>query len=112
MKEISFYTLKNFSFQLKLREWTEPLTMGNQKSEMRDKYAGKPGLPYETCFRAGPQPFNLSEHHVSGPSQKMVASTRNDAMSGLPFFIRDKSVLKRNDIYMSTSQKDFRSYKK
>ena len=86
--------------------------MGNQLSEMRDKYAGKPGLSYETCFRAGPQPFNLSNHHSGGPSQKVIASTRNDAMSGLPYFVRENSVLKRNNIYLSTSQKDYRSYKK
>ena len=79
---------------------------------MRANYTARTGLPQDTHFRAGPQPFNLSGHHKSGPSQKVIASTRNDAMSGLPYFIRDKSVLKRNNIYMSTSQKDFRSYKK
>ena len=85
--------------------------MGNQCSEMKAQYNGKPGVSLDTEFRAGPQPFNLAQHHIGGPSQQVVASTKNKAMSGKPFFVRDKSILKLNDVYLTTSQKSYRSYK-
>lgn len=86
--------------------------MGEQSSEMKGSYRGRHGLPHSTKFRAGPQPFNLSQHFCEGPSQQVIASTKNTAMTAKPFFVRDKGVLNLNDIYMSTTQKDHRSFKK
>ena len=40
----------------------------------------------------------------------MVPSTENEALKGRPFFVRDKGVLPLNDIYLSTTQKDHRSF--
>jgi len=86
--------------------------MGHQESEMKACYKGERGLSLDTNFKAGPQPFVLSQHHAAGPSQKVVASTQNKAMSGRPFYVRDKGLLKLNDIYLSSSQKAYRSFKK
>ncbi|KAF7239643.1 30S ribosomal protein S9, partial [Varanus komodoensis] len=54
---------------LKLRAWRFPLTMRNQKSEMRDRYPGWPNLPHDPTFHAGPQPFGLAAHHRDGASK-------------------------------------------
>lgn len=97
-----------------MREWRTPLEVGNQKSEMKAQYEGKQDISptMTTAFKAGPQPFNLAQHHVSGPSQNVIGSTQNKAISARPFFIRDKGVLNMNDIYASTTQRDHRSFKK
>nr|CAB3262789.1 uncharacterized protein LOC100183262 [Phallusia mammillata] len=104
--------VKDNTEKLKVREWRTPLTMGYQSSEMKAKYTGKPGMTLDTNFKAGPQPFVLSQHHKTGPSQKIIASTQNKAMSAKPFFVRDKGILNLNDVYLSSSQKAYRSFKR
>jgi len=99
--------------KLKLTESARtPLSMGYQSSEMRAKYLGRPCQTRSANFRAGPQPFILSQHHKKGPSHKVIASTQNKAMSGRPFFVRDKGTLNLNDVYLSTAQKAYRSFKR
>jgi len=43
--------------------------MGNQSSEMKSQYAGKPGVNLDTVYNAGIQPFNLADHHREGNSK-------------------------------------------
>ncbi|XP_033026405.1 uncharacterized protein LOC117059044 [Lacerta agilis] len=101
---------KDLREKLKLRAWRFPLTMGNQKSETRERYPGWPNLPQEPTFHAGPQPFGLAAHHLDGPSKSIVASTRNEEMAGKPFYIRDKAVLRLNDPYISVTTRDFHPF--
>lgn len=98
--------------KMKVREWRTPLEVGNQRSEMKAEYQGKQDISptIHTNFKGGPQPFNLSQHHVKGPSQNVIASTQNRSMTAKPFYIRDKGVLNMNDIYASTTQRDHRSF--
>ena len=59
----------DLSFQLSVKPWRRPLTMGNQSSEMKSQYAGKPGVNLDTVYNAGIQPFNLADHHREGNSK-------------------------------------------
>ena len=43
--------------------------MGNQSSEMKAKYTGRPGVDLGTAYSARVQPFNLSDHHLEGSSK-------------------------------------------
>ena len=43
--------------------------MGNQSSEMKDKYKGEPEVTMETRFSDSFQPPKLHDHHVNGPSK-------------------------------------------
>ena len=43
--------------------------MGNQNSEMKDKYRGEPEVTLETRFNERFQPPTLHDHHVNGPSK-------------------------------------------
>ncbi|XP_053121091.1 uncharacterized protein LOC128331557 isoform X1 [Hemicordylus capensis] len=101
---------KDLREKLKLRAWRFPLTMGNQKSEMRDRFPGWPNLPHDPTFHAGPQPFGLAAHHENGASKNIVASTENKALVGTPFYVRDKAVLRLNEPYMSITTQDFRAF--
>ncbi|XP_040271521.1 uncharacterized protein LOC120986902 isoform X2 [Bufo bufo] len=96
--------------KLKLRAWRTPLDPGNQSSEMKAEFKGRPAQPTTTNFHAGPQPFSLENHINRGPSQAIVATTENRTLSGEPFYIRDKGVLSLNDIYASTTARDFRAF--
>ncbi|XP_069461947.1 stabilizer of axonemal microtubules 3 [Ambystoma mexicanum] len=96
--------------KLKLRAWRTPLSMGYQDSEMKAQFTGQPCLPTNTNFHAGPQPFSLADHHGTGPSQALVATTENKAVAGIPYYIRDQGVLNQTDIYATTTKRDFRTY--
>ena len=56
-------------FQLAVKPWRRPLTMGNQCSEMKAKYTGLCGINMNTVYNARVQPFNLSDHHLEGNSK-------------------------------------------
>ncbi len=43
--------------------------MGNQSSEMKDKYRGEPEVTLDTRFDERFQPPKLHDHHVNGPSK-------------------------------------------
>ncbi|XP_061445622.1 stabilizer of axonemal microtubules 3 [Rhineura floridana] len=101
---------KDLREKLKLRAWRFPLTMRNQKSEMRDRYPGWPNLPQEPTFHAGPQPFGLAAHHADGASKSILASTQNKELAGKTFYVRDKAVLQLNEPYMSVTTRDFRAF--
>ncbi|XP_044134079.1 uncharacterized protein LOC122926684 isoform X1 [Bufo gargarizans] len=96
--------------RLKLRAWRTPLDPGNQSSEMKAEFKGRPAQPTTTNFHAGLQPFSLENHINRGPSQAIVATTENRTLAGEPFYIRDKGVLSLNDIYASTTARDFRAF--
>ncbi|XP_063798520.1 stabilizer of axonemal microtubules 3 [Pseudophryne corroboree] len=96
--------------KLKLREWRTPLDPVNQSSEMKSQFLGAPAQATTSTFHAGPQPFTLENHLNKGPSQSLVATTENKIVSGEPFYIRDNGVLSLNDIYASTTARDFRAF--
>nr|XP_033815947.1 uncharacterized protein LOC117367485 isoform X1 [Geotrypetes seraphini] len=98
--------------KLSVRAWRPPLCPGNQCSEMKAQFIGQPALPALPAFHAGPQPFILENHHNKGPSQDMVPSTENKALNGSLYYICDQGVLNRNDIYASTTARDFRAFTK
>ncbi|XP_053308157.1 uncharacterized protein LOC128470312 [Spea bombifrons] len=101
---------KEFEENFRNRQLKSPRNIQNRQSEMKAAYRGESGLPSLSEFHAGPQPFSLEDHHNSGPSQSIVASTENRALSGKPYYIRDKGVLALNDIYASTTTRDFRAF--
>ena len=43
--------------------------MGNQSSEMKDKYRGEPEVTLETRFNERFQAPKLHDHHDNGPSK-------------------------------------------
>lgn len=43
--------------------------MGNQSSEMKDKYKGEPEVTLETHLNERFQPPKLHDHHANGPSK-------------------------------------------
>ncbi|KAM4651345.1 stabilizer of axonemal microtubules 3 isoform 2-T2 [Discoglossus pictus] len=96
--------------KLKLRAWRSPLITGAQSSEMKAEFLGRPAQPTLSTFHAGPQPFTLENHHHKGPSQSIVATTENKMISGEPFYIKDKGIFSLNDIYASTTARDFRAF--
>ncbi|XP_075045783.1 stabilizer of axonemal microtubules 3 [Mixophyes fleayi] len=96
--------------KLKLRAWRTPLDPRNQCSEMKAEFLGRPAQPTLSAFHSGPQPFTLENHLNKGPSQSLVATTENKVLSGEPFYVRDKGVLSLNDIYASTTARDFRAF--
>ncbi|XP_043851525.1 uncharacterized protein LOC122749292 isoform X1 [Dromiciops gliroides] len=102
--------IKDFAEKLQLRPCRYPLTMAYQKSETQDKYQGWPNLGPETIRRSGPQPWELADHHAQGPSQAMIPSSKNSALSGQPFFIPEQGVLHRHQPYLTTSARDFRHF--
>ncbi|OCT73148.1 hypothetical protein XELAEV_18036127mg [Xenopus laevis] len=96
--------------KLKLRAWRSPLDPASQCSEMKSEFTGRQAQPTLANFHAGPQPFSLSNHHGSGPSQSIIPTTENKALSGETFYIRDGGALRLNDIYASTTAWDFRAF--
>ncbi|XP_055519425.1 uncharacterized protein LOC129713996 [Leucoraja erinacea] len=104
--------MKDLGEKLSRRDWKTPLNMVNQTSEMKDKYTGRLPQSMDTAFKSGPQPFPLASHLTNGPTKNIVASTENPVMAGKEFYVRDKDVLRLNDIYLSTTNKDFRAFKK
>ncbi|XP_068099003.1 stabilizer of axonemal microtubules 3 [Hyperolius riggenbachi] len=93
--------------KLKLRTWRTP---EKPRSEMKAKFQGHPAQPTYSTFHAGPQPFPLDNHLNAGPSQSLVAATENKTLSGEPYYIRDGGVLALNDIYATTTARDFRAF--
>ena len=45
------------------------MTMGDQTSEMKDKYKGEPEVTMDTRFSERLLPPKLSDHHSDGPSK-------------------------------------------
>lgn len=43
--------------------------MGNQSSEMKAEYTGRPVMSLDPVYNAGIQPFLLSDHHYEGKSK-------------------------------------------
>uniref|UniRef100_H3BET3 Stabilizer of axonemal microtubules 3 n=2 Tax=Latimeria chalumnae TaxID=7897 RepID=H3BET3_LATCH len=108
----TIHSIKEFSDKLKERQWRRPLTMGHQKSESHDKFDGRHHVFTGTNFRSGPQPFVLANHHINGPSKLLVPSTENTKLAGKLYYVRDRDVLNLNNIYLSTTNKDFRAFRK
>ncbi|KAK3602620.1 hypothetical protein CHS0354_034204 [Potamilus streckersoni] len=107
--------VKDLAEKLDKGGWRRPLTTGNQMSETREQYSAPPGIrqKYHFADAAGlglPQPFNLKDHHVEGPSKYGQSATENPKLKGEPFYVRDKGILRLLDPYLSTTHKDHRSF--
>ncbi|CAH1787255.1 unnamed protein product [Owenia fusiformis] len=103
--------VKDLSEKLGKGGWRKPLTMGNQSSEMMDKYKAEPGIKMDFEFDPRPQDFILKNHHKNGPSKQMVPSTQNDKLRGKTFMPKDKGVLNlHDDMYLTTTNKDHRPF--
>lgn len=99
--------------QLEQRRWRPELTMLNQDSEMKDKYRGATktkDVDFEDVTRIGPQGFMLENHHNEGPSKTGQAHSINPDLKGQPFYIKDQGILRELDPYISTTNKDHRSW--
>lgn len=96
---------------LSVKPWRRPLTMGNQTSEMKDKYKGEPEVTMNTRFSERLQPPKLSDHHSNGPSKSLVSSTQNNDVAGRIYYPKDQGVLTyHGDIYLTTTHKDHRRF--
>lgn len=82
----------------------------NKCSEMKAEFQGRPLQPFRSVFNSSFQPFPLENHLNKGSSQTIAATTENKALAGQPFYIKDKSVLRLNDIYTTTTARDFRVF--
>ncbi|XP_043939283.1 uncharacterized protein LOC122811483 isoform X1 [Protopterus annectens] len=104
---------KDLSNKLSEHAWKTPLTMGHQTSEMKAKYTEQPALFPGATFNPGPQPFGLATHHAMEHSKNLSASMDGKSLGRPhPSYIWDKPVLGLNNIYLTTTSKDIRPYKK
>ncbi|KAM8940461.1 stabilizer of axonemal microtubules 3-like [Pelodytes ibericus] len=101
---------KDFCSKGDQKHWGSRLKPRNQTSQMKDDYLGLPAKPTLSTFHSGPQPFTLENHLNKGPSQSIVASTENKALSGKPFYIKDKGTISLTDIYTTTTARAFRPF--
>ncbi|KAM4703276.1 stabilizer of axonemal microtubules 3 [Rhinophrynus dorsalis] len=101
---------KDFWEKIKLRPWRTPLKTEHQCSEMKSEFQGRQAPPPLNTFASGPMPFSLENHHNKGPSQSIVASTENKALSGEMCSVTDKGVFSLNDLYTTTTARDFRRF--
>lgn len=99
--------------KLQVKPWRQPLTMGNQSSEMKAQYTGKPVVPMSRHLCSDLQPPVYRDHHNEGPLKKLVPSTQNPELSGQKYYVSDRGVLGyHSDMYLTTTQKDHRAFKK
>ncbi|XP_016791975.1 stabilizer of axonemal microtubules 3 isoform X1 [Pan troglodytes] len=104
--------IKDLGEKLRHRGWRLPLTTKYQSSETRAQYTGSPSGDPRAPEYFGPQPPQLANHHRGGPSQALIAWTKNPELSGRPFTVSDRGVLDRRQLYLTTSARDFRFYPK
>ncbi|XP_037676373.1 uncharacterized protein LOC119521782 [Choloepus didactylus] len=104
--------IKDLGEKLRHRGWRLPLITKRQQSETRAQYPGWPGLDQRAAFDAGPQPLELADHHRGGPSQALISWSKNSELAGQPFTVSDQGVLDRQQLYLTTSARDFRAYPK
>lgn len=99
--------------KLHVKPQRQPLTMGNQASEMKSQYTGREGISLDTEFSNDVQPKNFRHHHVEGPVKQLVPSTCNKELAGDTYHVQDRGVLSyHGDMYLTTTQKDHRAFKK
>lgn len=89
-----------------------PLTMGYQTSETSAKFVEKNPYAFNVKYPAPLKEYKLENHHNQGPSQQVIGSTHNSAMTGREYFVPDQGALKLNDIYLSTTNKNHRRFTK
>lgn len=89
-----------------------PLTMGYQTSEKSAKFVEKNPYAFTVQNPAPLKGYNLENHHSRGPSQQVIGSTHNSAMSGHEYFVPDQGTFKLNDIYLTTVNKIHRKFTK
>jgi len=87
-----------------------PLTMGYQTSETKAEFTAKNSAIASIPERSDYQPFNLRQHHISGPSSKVITSNKNPAVAGDPYYVPEKGTFKLNDIYLTTNNKEHRRF--
>merc|ERR1711962_6300 len=87
--------------------------MGFQSSEMKSQFQGKPGISTDTQFSSHLQPPLIQHHNFNGPLKSLIASSDSVAKGCQGRNPQDKGVLTfHGDVYLSTTQKDHRSFSK
>ncbi|XP_065912944.1 stabilizer of axonemal microtubules 3-like [Dysidea avara] len=107
--------LANHVNKLNEKPYRQPLTMGQQTSEMRDQYYDKTDQEqYQSDMGGVVSNVDtlLADHHQQGPTKEMIASTQNDALRRRPVLPEEHAVLTLNDPYLSVTQKDHRRFTK
>lgn len=105
--------LSNHVDKLNEKPSRQPLTMGQQCSEMRDQFTDKVEQStgaitiQPTCVDT-----LLTDHHQQGPTKEMIASTQNEAMRRRPILPEEHAILTLNDPYISVTQKDHHRFTK
>jgi hypothetical protein len=114
LMNVSYMTDTNS--KLTMRPWSQSLTMGNQCTEMQDKFRGAPVPdllihnqlihPPDTVHRL------LKDHYENGHTKGLKPTTTNKSLQGQPFIPQDQAVLHRNQPYMTTNNWFHRTYGK
>ncbi|XP_060030100.1 stabilizer of axonemal microtubules 3 [Erinaceus europaeus] len=99
--------IKDLGEKLRLRGGRLPLVTKDHCSETREQFPGWPCLDAGGPCALGPQPLELADHHRGGPSQALVPWTHNPELAGRPFMVPDLAVLDRNQLYLTTTARDF-----
>ncbi|XP_065070735.1 stabilizer of axonemal microtubules 3-like [Rhopilema esculentum] len=99
--------------KLQVKPWRQPLTMGNQSSEMKAEYTGIPGVSMSRHFCNDIQPPTYRHHHTGGPLKKIVPSTQNKELMGQKYLVPERGVFSyHGDMYLTTTQKNHRAFTK
>jgi len=98
--------------KIQVKPQRRALTMGNEASEMKAQYTGRPVLPmHRTEHAADVQPKNFRHHHTGGPVKQLVPSTQNQAVAGEEYHVGERGVLSyHDDPYLTITQKDHRAF--
>ncbi|ESO08672.1 hypothetical protein HELRODRAFT_184048 [Helobdella robusta] len=104
--------LHPFKPQLMSENLRRPLTMGNQTSEMKDKFSGQDPLKEPKTFEDF-KGFTLRDHLKSVPTQPTYMGIAADVMlpGGRTKSCHNRSVYLLNDPYLTTTQKMHRPFK-
>jgi len=107
------YTADTIS-KIEERPQREPLTMGNQESEMKSEYTGKPVMSLDTSSATDRQPPVYKHHFTNGPLKTIQPSTDSFLLvKGKKYPVQHKGVFDyHGEMYQSTTQKDHRLFSK
>uniref|UniRef100_A0A5F5PXQ9 Stabilizer of axonemal microtubules 3 n=1 Tax=Equus caballus TaxID=9796 RepID=A0A5F5PXQ9_HORSE len=103
--------IKDLGEKLRHRGWRLPLITKHQCSETKAQYTGWPGLDQSATFYVGHQPLELADRHRGGQSRALIP-TKSPDLAGRLFPVSDQAILDRQQLYLTTSARDFRAYPK
>jgi len=100
--------------KIQVKPQRRALTMGNEQSEMKAQYTGRPEKPMRmTKHKSDVQPKNYRHHNNEGPLKELVPSTQNKEVAGDEYTVCDRGVLSyHGDMYLTSTQKVHRAFNK